>query len=131
MFKSKNALLVGPLILVVAAIAVTAILDRTKQADTAFGDIRTRASATGSLSMTATVASVDQVKGTIKVDNLRFDNKNGGSTDNSLGIWTVTAPAGTNLNTLFPENKVVMIVNPSTFLTTTNTLTATDIKIQK
>lgn len=131
MFKSKNALLVGPLILVVAAIAVTAILDRTKQADTATADIRTRASATGSLSMTATVASVDQIKGTMKVDNLRFDNKNGGATGNSLGTWTVTAPSAANLNALFPGTNVVLIVNPSTFLTTTNTLTATEIRIQK
>ncbi|MBI5448814.1 hypothetical protein HY948_00695 [Candidatus Gottesmanbacteria bacterium] len=131
MFKSKNALLVGPLILVVAAIAVTAILDRTKQADTASGDIRTRASATGSLSMTATVASVDQIKGTIMVDNLRFDNKNGGSTGNSLGSWTVTAPQNINLNSLFPGTKVTLIVSPSTFLTTSHTLTATDIKVQK
>lgn len=131
MFKSKNALLVGPLILVVVAIAVTAILDRTKQADTSSGDVRTRASATGTLSMTATVASVDQTKGTIMVDNLQFDNKNGGSTGNSLGTWTVTAPPNIHLNSLFPGTKISLIVNPSTFLATTNTLTATEIKIQK
>ncbi len=121
----------GPLILVVVAIAVTAILDRTKQTDISSGDIRTRASATGTLSMTATVASVDQTKGTIMVDNLRFDNKNGGSTGNPLGTWTVTAPPSANLNTLFPGTKVSLIVNPSTFLTTSRTLTATEIKILK
>ncbi len=126
MFKSKNALLFGSVGLIVLAITVTTLLERTKQ--TAGGqDVRTRASATGTLNMKGIVSSVDEVNGVVIVDNLQFT----GESAKSLGTWTVTPPANLNLASLSPGASVTLIVNPSTFLAATRTLTALEIKVTR
>ena len=127
MFKSKNALLFGSVGLIVLAITVTTILERTKQTATSGEDIRTRASATGTLSMRGIVSSVDETQGVVIVDNLQFDSQG----SKSLGTWTVTPPATVNLASLYPGATISLIVNPTTFLTNTKTLTALEIKLTR
>lgn len=129
MFKSKNALLFGSVGLIVLAITVSSILERTKQ-PTTNEDVRTRASATGSLQMTGTVATIDDTKGVITVDGIQFHDLDGSKAKN-LGTWTVTLPPNANLGALYPGAKVLLTVNPTTFLAATHTLTATEIKIQR
>ena len=126
MFKSKNTLLFGSVGLIVLAITVTTILDRTKQ--TSGGeDVRTRASATGTLNMKAIVSSVDETKGVVIVDNLQFQSEG----SKSLGPWPVPPPATVNLTSLYPGATIPLIVNPATFLASSKTLTATEIKMAR
>lgn len=128
MFKSKNALLFGSVALIVLAITVTTILERTKQTATN-EDVRTRASAVGTLTMKGIVSSVDETKGVVIVDNVQFEDQ--ASAGKNLGTWTVTPPSTFNLASLYSGAKVALIVNPTTFLAATRTLTATEIKIQR
>lgn len=128
MFKSKNALLFGSVGLIVLAITVTTILERTKQTATN-EDVRTRASATGTLIMKGIVSAVDETKGVVMVDNVQFEDQ--AASGKNLGTWTVTPPASFNLASLYTGAKVALTVNPTTFLAATRTLTATEIKIQR
>ncbi|MEK7129807.1 MAG: hypothetical protein AAB803_02195 [Patescibacteria group bacterium] len=126
MFKSKNALLFGSIGLIVLAITVTTILERTKQ--TAGGeDVRARASATGTLTMKGIVSAVDETKRVVIVDNVQFEDQ--AATGKNLGTWTVTPPGSFNLTSLYTGAKVALIVNPTTFLASTKTLTALEIKV--
>lgn len=126
MFKSKNALLFGSVGLIVLAITVTTILERTKQ--TAGGeDVRARASATGTLTMKGIVSAVDETKGVVIVDNVQFEDQ--ATTGKNLGTWTVTPPKTFSLASLYSGAKIALTVKPTTFLAATHTLTATEIKV--
>ena len=126
MFKSKNALLFGSVGLIVLAITVTTILERTKNASGG-EDVRTRASATGTLKMKGIVSQVDETKGVVVVDNLQFETQD----SKSLGTWTVTPPANVNLASLYPGASISLIVNPNSFMASTKTLTAMEVKLQR
>lgn len=116
------------LLLVVAAIITTAVINRTRSPGASSQDIRARADASSPLQFTGTVSSVDENKGVLVVDNLQFASGSSGST---LGLWTVTPPAGFSLASIGTGTKVTIFADGATFLIKSHTLTATQISINR
>lgn len=128
MHKKANSLLYigGSLMLILAAIAVTTILNRTSNSADGV-DVRAKAGVANTLQLTGIVASVSQSTGTLAVDNVMFAS----STNNdNLGLWTVSSPL-VDLSTFPVGSKITLTVDATTFLVTTHTMTATQIKITK
>jgi len=119
-----NAILyfVGSVLLIVAAIIFVAILDNVRGSDTS--DPRVRADATSTVKMSAVIMGVDETQGVVLIDNLQFRS----GIKKNLGTWTVTPPAGYSLSRAVVGKKVTLTVDPTTFIATTHTLSATSIK---
>lgn len=116
--------LAGSVVLIIVAIAVTAVVNRFRSPDTS-ADIRTKAGTTTTLQFTGTVTSVDENKGTLEVSNLQFAD---GSSADGSSTWTVTPPPGVSISSLSGA-KITFTVAPSTFLIATHTVTATQITV--
>lgn len=107
----------GSVLLIGAAIAATAILNRTTSSK-GTQDVRARASVTSLMRMTAIIAAVDESAGTATVNSIQFASsapKNLQALASQGGEWTVTAAGNTNLASLRPGNRVEMQVNPTSF----------------
>lgn len=123
--KSNTFLFVGiSLILIVAAIAATAVISRTK--DGGSSDIRAKAGVATTLRMKAIVATIDEVKGTIVVSGLSFSDS-----QNDLGAWTVTPPPGIPLSSLSPGQMISLSVDPSSMDVATHTVRATQLIVER
>ncbi len=120
--------LAGSVILIIAAIAVTTVVNRFQPSDSS-GDIRTKAGTSNSLQFTGIISTVDENKGIFTVDNLQFAYKSTADNASLLGSWTVTPSPGVNLTSILPGTKIAITVVPSTFLIRTHTVTATQITI--
>jgi hypothetical protein len=114
----------GSLLLVVVAIAITTILNRTSSPTTQGEDIRAKAGSTNTMQVKGVVSEVDAPGSKLKLDNVTFV-----SSDNSsnLGLWTVSAPQ-VDLSTLPVGSKVILTIDSATFLISAHTMTATQIK---
>lgn len=126
-FKHTQAIFVGSVIFVILAIGFVSLLGSTASQAPAT-DTRAKAGVTATLKLSGVVTSVDDTKGVILVDQLQFMDAEGGKT---LGTWTVTPPPGFNLASMAIGTKVTLTVNPTTFLATSHTLTATQIKVER
>lgn len=121
----------GSVILIVAAIVVTAILNRTTTEKPQ--DVRARASVTSLIRLTAIVSAVDEATGTITVNDIQFANS---APENLQGLaaqggqWSVTA-LGINLATLRPGARIELQVNPSSFNIAERSLTASAISVSR
>ena len=123
----------GSVILIVAAIVVTAILNRTTSEKPQ--DVRARASVTSLMRMTAIVETIDETKGVIVVNGLQFS----GSTPegmqsaarNTGGSWNVSVSGSVNLSPISPGSRVELQVNPSSFNIADRTLTAAAITLTR
>jgi len=124
MFRNRNILLLGSIGLIVLAIGLVAILDRTSSASAPENDVRARAATAKTLLMNGTVASIDQTNGTIMVENMYFADVNRSGQPQNLGEWIVTPPASFNLNSVSPGTNVVIGIDDSTFLADKHTVTA-------
>lgn len=133
MTKKSNSFMYlgGSVALIIAAIAVTAVIDRSKNSQTSSEDIRTKAGTSTSLQFTGSVATVDQTKGVFSVDNLQFASSAQTNQTNLLGQWTVTPPPSFNIASLGAGSRVTMTVDPTTFLITSHTVTATQITVNR
>lgn len=123
--KSFQIFLVSVL-LIGAAIAATAILNRTTSSQST-QDVRARASVTSLMRLTAIIAAVDESAGTATVNSIQFASsapKNLQALASQGGEWTVTAAGNTNLAVLRPGNRVEMQVNPTSFNIAEHSLTA-------
>ncbi len=126
---SGTLLLFGSLGLIVAAIAITAVINRTNRGTAAPTDIRAKAGISATLKVIGIVTTVDTANNTVMVDGLRFsDSKDMGT---SLGSWTVTPPPSYNLSLLTPGAHVTITVDPTSFLVANHTLSATQITVSK
>ncbi len=124
MFGNKNVLLFGSIVLIILAIGLVAILDRTGSPTTSSGDVRARAAAVKTLQVNGTITDVDENKGLIKVSDLYLaDVSRTGETKN-LGNWTVTTPVTFSFGTISPGMNVTIGVDGTTFLVSKHTLTA-------
>lgn len=122
-------LLFGSLGLIVAAIAITAVINGANRNAAAPTDIRAKAGITATLKVVGIVTSVDNANSTVLVDGLRFSDSQ--DTAASLGSWTVTPPPSYNLSLLSSGARVTITVDPSSFLVATHTLSATQITVSK
>ena len=126
--KKKPSVLVyvgGSVILVMATVAFTAIINRTKPESST--DIRAKAGVLSTLKLTGTVVSIDTTKNILTVAQLKFHNQIGESIDTSLGTWTVTPPPAFVLSTLVPGKEVVITADASTFMVDAHAVKATAI----
>lgn len=126
-YMNKNMLLVGSLVLIVLAIGMVAILDKTTSSKEGSTDVRARAATSKDLMVNAVVESVDETAGTITVQNLYFADNSRSGDAKDMGTWIVTPPSGFILSTLSPGTKVAIGVDSKTFLAIKRTLTANTI----
>lgn len=123
--KNNTLLFVGiSLILIISAIAATAIISRTK--DGGSSDIRAKAGVTTTLRMKAMVATIDETKGTIVVSGLMFSDS-----QNDLGSWTVTPPPGLSVSSLSAGQTISLSVDPSSMDVATHTVRATQLIVER
>ena len=128
--KSNNVIYIFvSVILIVVAIASTAVINRLRSPNDGVVDVRARAGITSSLRFTGVVSSVDEAKGVINVDSLQFAT--GESASSILGVWTVTPQPGFVLSSVGPGTKISIVAEPTTFLINSHTVTATQITISK
>lgn len=121
MGKNNNWLYIGSIGLVIAAIATTAIIDRTKDED-----IRAKADVITTQEMRGVVSEINENEGTVTVTNLETPGDTLLSKNQGVS-WTVTAPSGFNVGSVSSGSRVKMKIIPSTFLIATHTATATEI----
>lgn len=124
--KGFNVFFIGSIGFLILALGFLAILNRTKSTENGT-DVRAKAGIVATLKMSADVVSVDDNKGTIYVDQLKFQDRGDGQL--SLGAWTVTAPPSISVGSLSVGERISLIVDPATFLAETHTLTATEIYV--
>lgn len=122
-------LLFGSLGLIVAAIAITAVINGANRNAAAPTDIRAKAGITATLKVVGIVTTVDSANTSVTVDGLRFSDSK--DTGQSLGSWVVTPPPSYNLSLLTPGVHVVITADPSSFLVANHTLSATQIIVSK
>lgn len=123
----------GSVLLIGAAIAATAILNRTTSSQGS-QDVRARASVTSLMRLSAIIAAVDESAGTVTVNSIQFANSaptNLKALASQGGEWTVTAAGNTNFAVLRPGARVEMQVNPSSFNIAEHSLTAQAITATK
>lgn len=121
--KNPNLFLVGSVVLILLAVALVAILDRTTNNA---NDVRARAGSntTTALQLTATVASVDEAKGTVTVNNAQFSKTSLAGAARNLGSYVVTPPAGFNFASVSQGMQILMNIDSTTFQVTNHTITA-------
>ena len=124
MFRNKNVLLLGSIGLIVLAIGLVAILDRTSSTSSPESDIRARAATVKTLQMNGTVTSIDQTNGSLTVDNMYFADVSRSGEATNLGTWVVTVPANFNLDSVSPGTNVVIGIDDKTLLANKHTVTA-------
>lgn len=122
----------GSVVLIVTAIVATAILNRTTNTATV-QDVRTRASVTSLMRMSAVITSVDETGGIVVVNGLQFVGNAPESLDNlartMAGEWTVAVSGSVNLGSLSPGARVELQVNPTTLTIAEHSLTAAAITV--
>lgn len=122
MGKGSNWLYIGSIALVIAAIAITAVIDRSKSSQE---DIRAKAGLTTGQMATAVVSSVNESVGALLVTNFAI-GENGTSTSASE-IWTIELAVTTNTAALTPGARVVMKLDPTTVNISTRTARALEV----
>ena len=122
--KSKaNLFLFGSVILIILAVALVAILNKSTPAASST-DVRTRAGTQYTLKLTGVVNAVNEAKGTIEVTGVQFADSNRAGEPQNLGDWTVTAPAAFNFASVPPGTTVTIGVNATTFNVASHIMTA-------
>lgn len=116
--------------LVIVAIIFTTLVDKVKSPETS-EDIRARATNSSALKFTATVSSIDEVEGTLTVDNLQFADKGRSTTIKTLGSWKVTPPRNFRLSAVASGSRIMLSVIPTTFQTASHTFTASEITLNR
>ncbi len=124
MLRNKNVWLLGSVGLIVIAIALVAILDKTSSTTTSQTDVRARAATANTLQFNGTVSSVNAGTGKIIVSDLYLASVSRSGDPTNLGVWTVTAPPNFDVTTISPGANIVIGIDASTFLATSHTLTA-------
>lgn len=114
MKNKTNVLLFGSIILIILAIVLVAILDRTAPTSNST-DVRARAGTQYTLKLIGVVSTVDESKGTILATDVQFSDTNRAGAPQNLGDWTVTAPPGFNFGSISSGSPVTIGVNASTF----------------
>jgi|SRR3989344_4025798 len=125
--KQGNILFfIGSVLLIIVAIAVSAVVQKNTTSENQTTDVRARAGAVSTLEMNGTLSSVDPGSNVFIIDQMKFS----GNDTQSLGTWIVTPPSGFSLSTLSAGKKVHIKVNANTFLATTHTVTATEVRVE-
>jgi len=122
--KNPNLLLVGSVVLILLAVALVAVLDKTSTSSSSTNDVRARAATKTALALTGVVASVDDTKGTLQVNNVQFTDSSRAGTAQNYGTWVVSAPAGFNFASVSPGTTITIGVDAATFQITKHSMNA-------
>ncbi len=106
--------IVAALVLIIVGIITTAIIGAVKNSDST-SDIRAKAGVTNTLKLTGYVGTVDDVNGTITVENVQFDETSRSGPATNYGTWTVTPPQQFSLFTAQPGKKLTFTVQTESF----------------
>lgn len=129
MLKNKTFLFIGSVVLIFVAMAVVAVIDRTRSDSST--DVRARASGVNTLQFNATFDSIDPATGVVVVYDLYMADSNRAGEAKNLGVWNVTPPVNFNTGSLSPGTKIVIGIDPKTFLATSHSLTALSITVEQ
>src|SRR5689334_4029870 len=121
--KNPNLFLFGSVILVLLAVALVAILDKTSPTSNS-SDVRARAATQYTLKLLGTVDSVNEADGSIQVSGVQFSDVNRSGSAKDLGTWTVIAPAQFNFASVSPGSQVTIGVDAKTFQVTKHEVVA-------
>lgn len=124
MGKNSSWLYIGSVLLVIVAIAVTAVLDRNKNQQE---DIRAKASVTTGQAATAIVSSVNESSGTLLVTSLIIGSLSDNTKPNQL-TWTITVPGNFNTGSVGQGSRVSLKLIPSTVNIQLRSATALEVK---
>ena len=122
MGKGSSWLYIGSVGLVIAAIAITAVIDRTKSGQE---DIRAKAGLTTGQMATAVVSSVNESVGALLVTNFAIGEN--GASGNANQVWTIELPAEANTAVLSSGVRVKMKLDPTTVNIGTHTARAFEV----
>lgn len=122
MGKGSSWLYIGSIGLVIAAIAVTAVIDRTKSGQE---DIRAKAGVVTGQMATAVVSSVNESVGALLVTDFAIGEK--GTSTNTTQIWTIELPSTANTASLGEGTRVTMKLDPKTVNISTRTARALEV----
>lgn len=131
MFHNKTVILFASVALTIMGIAIVAIINRTGSPSGSSTDVRARASGATTLQFNATVDSIDAASGAIIVNDMYMADTSRVSEAKNLGTWTVTPPFNVNTAILTPGAKIVIGIDPKTFLAQSHSLTAVTITLEK
>ncbi len=120
-------LLVGSVVLIILAIGMVAILDRTGGTNNENTDVRARAAISKTLQVNGTVDSYDETNGTITVSRVYLADTSRAGDAKDLGTWIVTAPETFSVSSVSPGSNVLIGVDAKTFLAAKHTMTAVTI----
>ena len=101
--------IVAALVLIIVGIITTAIIGAVKNNDSS-SDIRAKAGVTNTLKLTGFVGSVDDINGTITVENVQFDEGSRSGPAHNYGTWTVTPPRTFSLFSAQSGKKITFTV---------------------
>jgi hypothetical protein len=124
MKNKTNLFLFGSIILIVLAIALVAILDKTAPSSSNTEDVRARAGTQYALKFLGMVNTVNELKGTVDVVNVQLADSNRTGAPTNLGEWIVTVPAGFNYSSISQGMTVTIGVDATTFKVTNHVVTA-------
>ncbi|MCX6793884.1 MAG: hypothetical protein NTY06_02150 [Candidatus Gottesmanbacteria bacterium] len=114
MKNKSNLFLFVSVILILLAVALVAILDKTVPTGSSI-DVRARAGTQNALKLVGVVASVNEAKGTVELTGVQFADTNRAGAPQNLGDWTVTAPTGFNFASVTPGTAITMGIDVNTF----------------
>lgn len=118
-------LLVGSVVLIILAIGMVALLDRTSGAkDTGANDVRARAAVTKTLLMNGKVVSLDENANTITVSNVFLADESRSGEAKDLGTWNITPPPTFKWGSVAEGQDIAIGVDAKTFLAAKHTMTA-------
>ncbi len=106
--------IVAALVLIIVGIITTAIIGAVKNSAST-SDIRAKAGVTNTLKLTGFVGTVDDISGTISVENVQFDESSRSGPAHNYGTWTVTPPRAFSLLSAQPGKKVTFTVQTESF----------------
>lgn len=106
--------IVAALVLIIVGIITTAIIGAVKNNDSS-SDIRAKAGVTNTLKLTGFVGSVDDINGTITVENVQFDEGSRSGPAHNYGTWTVTPPRTFSLFSAQSGKKITFTVQTESF----------------
>lgn len=113
--------------LILVAIVATSIMNKSGGG----GDIRARAGEEGALTFTATVTSVENLEGTLVIDNLMLEENNRSGTEKNLGQWRLMTPTRFNSASAEPGSKLTITVSGSGLDVPNRTINATEVKVTR
>lgn len=107
MGKGSSWLYIGSIGLVIAAIAITAVIDRSRSGQE---DIRAKAGVVGGTAASSIVSSLDESAGALLVTNFVIGSSGAGDASQ---IWTIELPTNANTALFAPGVRVNLKLDPT------------------